>query len=257
MPRQNRQSSSTAVTLKRTFLRALALLFAAILTGCGGDKKEPSASPIPAATRAATALPTGTRTPLPPTWTPKPTLTEPPRVTYAIDYQAPTMTTFIPPTYTPSPLPTPLPPTATPPGPAVILTASVLNQTLQAQIPPEALVYIDGAPIIGFENNQMIVTLNVLRVPGEMTSARPVMIQIAIAINQGILVLSKASAVYDDDNTPYTESLADQLIQTLQGIVDEVLVTLYNQAVPDHPDFYVSEVLVSTNGLTVRTVTMP
>jgi len=245
--------------LKRTSapLRALALIaLAAMLAGCGGDKKKESAPPAPPPTSPATVLPSVTRTPLPPTWTLAPTLTEPPRVTIEIDYHPPTMTTFVPPTYTPSPIPTALPPSATPVGPVIILTASVLTDTLASQLPAEALQYIDG-PRVGFEDNQMIVTLNVLRLPGDLTSARAVTIQIAVTQDQGKLVLSKADAFYGDDHSPFTDALADQLIQVMQGIVDETLVTLYNQAAPTQPRFYVDEILVSTTGLTVRTVTIP
>jgi hypothetical protein len=240
--------------LKRLLLPLIGC--AVILAGCGGDPKKDAAATALPPTDPGAAQPTVIRTPLPPTWTLAPTLTEPPRVTIEIDYHPPTMTTFIPPTYTPSPPPTALPPSATPEGPVVIMTARVLTDTLLAQVPAEALTYIDG-PQVGFENNQMVVMLNVLRLPGDKSSARPVTIQIALTIDQGKLILSKAAAFYGDDNSPYTETLADQLVLVMQGIVDETLVTLYNQANPNQPRFFVAEVLVATTGMTVRTVTVP
>lgn len=238
------------------------LLVILVAAACGGSKKSPSnapsATPIPAVTREIVTIPPISPTPLPATWTPKPTLTLPAHVTIEYTYQAPTMPSFVPPTYTASPSPTPPPPTATPVGPAVVIPGSLLNQALAAQLPPEASTYIDGAPAISFQNNMMVVAVKVLGTPGDTTSGRMVVIQVAVTVGeQGKLTLSKTSASYADDKSAFALPLADQLTQSLQQIVDATLVQLYNQASPNAPRFYVSGVAITTEGLTVQTVTLP
>jgi hypothetical protein len=95
--------------------------------------------------------------------------------------------------------------------------------------------------------------------PGDATSARSVMIEAAVIANpsKGTIEVTKIGAFYRDDNTPFTQPLADQLIITVQGIIDTTLVQLYSAASPDIPRFYVQEVLVASNGITVRTVSLP
>ncbi|MBI5958349.1 MAG: hypothetical protein HY866_06435, partial [Chloroflexi bacterium] len=232
----------------------LLLLILLVLAGCGGDKKEdqPTAQATAPAFTAGPTPTLPTRTPLPPTWTPVPTLTEPPRVTIDYEYQRPTVATFIPPTYTASPSPTPGPPTATPTGPVIIITAAALDQAIAAQTGPEALTFIQAPPQVAFEENKLLISLNVLSVPGNTESARPVMIEVSVTVNpsQGNIVVSKIAATYRDDNTPFTLPLADQLIVTMQTVVDETLVQLYSTASPDIPRFYVSEVLIASSGIT-------
>jgi hypothetical protein len=229
-----------------------------IAAGCGGGSKN-SATAIPtqsAGETAPAAPPAATPdrpTALPPTWTPKPTLTEPPRVTIAVTYVRPTLPTFVPPTYTPSPVS----PTPTPPGPLLFITPDMINLRLATEMAAGSGGLFEAPPTVSFQEGALVISLNVLTTPGQADTARPVQIAAAITVEEGRLTLTVQRAEYADDHTPFESEMVGQLVQTVQGDVGRLIVEAYNATNPSSPNFLVLQMYVAGDGITLQTQMLP
>lgn len=232
------------------------VLITVLLAACGGDggsEESTVPTPPPATTPAVTLAPADTLpppTPLPATWTPKASLTQPPRVTIDYTYAAPTLPSYVPPTYTPSPEP----PSPTPIGPVLTISAEVITQRAAAELQEGSGGLYVAPPTIGLAGGAMFATWEVLTTPGDATTARPVMIDITVALTDGRIVLSKANAYFRDTTGAYTGDLPDRLIGTLQDLIDTLVVESYTIAEPEYPRFYVGEIVVTDNGILVQAV---
>ena len=223
------------------------------MTGCAGNKKAtPVASPVPTVTEAG--LP-GIATPspvFPPTWTPKATLTEAPRVTIDYTYVAPTVPTFVPPTYTP----TPVTPTATPPGPTLLITLDRLNNTI---VETAEMYYIRARVdtlTATVEDGGLVLTGIYLGAPDQdATAVRPFTLKATAVLNEGRIQLNLTSAVYTD---AAGGALGVEQANAVTGEVERTLAELLVGAYEDTggQQFYVSDVYVSPDGITCVTVSL-
>ncbi|NDJ75166.1 MAG: hypothetical protein GYB65_02815 [Chloroflexi bacterium] len=156
----------------------------------------------------ATQAPTGTRDPSLPTavppWTP--TITFTPSRTYTPSPETPTLTptatftetatpTF---TYTPSLTYTPSP---TQPGPSVDVDSSEMNAALanDPSIAAQVGNTLAVLPTVRFDQNLMIVEFSILATPSVASSARPVVIELDVGLDQGRLVVTERRSVFVDD----------------------------------------------------------
>lgn len=207
--------------------------------------ETPTETPVP-----PTPTPPTPPTPLPPTWTPVPTLTQPPRATFQYTYERPTATSFTLPTYTPSVEP----PTPTPPGPVLMITADMLNQAVRTTLESGSGGLFDAPPNIGFQEGVMLVSLNVLTTPGDLGTARSVVIQAQVTQEQGRVTLTKIGANFTDTNAIYEDPLIDNLLGTIEDAIGSMVNELYAAANPDGGAFYVSDILIASLGMTIQTV---
>jgi len=228
----------------------LALLLA--IGACGGDKGQPVASPIPSATVPATAGPASATPVFPPTWTPVPTRTEPPRVTIDYTYVAPTAPTFVLPTYTP----TPITPTVAPPGPTLMIALGALNDaivesaemyyirarvdTLAAAIDGDALV-LNGTRLIAPEDDP--------------TAMRPFTLKATVAVNEGRIRLNLTSAAYTDEAGGALDiEQANAILAEVESTLADLLITAYEDT--GGQKFYLSDLYVSPDGFSCVTVSL-
>ncbi len=230
------------------------VLMATACGGNGGDATPVPTTPPPSPT-LGTVAPSDTPlppTPMPPTWTPRPVRTEPPRATIVYTYQPPEQPTFFVPTYTP----TPVPPSSTPTGPTLWITASLLNEQLNTTLAAGSGGLFLAPPTISFQSDIMLVLLDVLTTPGDTATARPLQIQTAVSVDDaGRLTLTALQASFTDNNAIYeNDELIANLLGTLDDILDAVTVQVYRTNEPVSQRFYVRAAWVFEDGIRVETV---
>ncbi|MBN2304789.1 MAG: hypothetical protein JXQ72_09950 [Anaerolineae bacterium] len=246
---------------RHLWLIALALgtmALVVILAGCGNNDGQdatpsPQPTPLPPPTVdpfAPTETPKPPPTPLPPTWTPPPTVTQPPRVTIDYTYSRPTATDLILPTYTF----TAVPPSPTPPGPVLLLTPDALNQAVSSKLFEGSGGFFEAPPTITFQDGVLLASLNVLMIPGDMTSARAVVIRATVVPEQGRVQLTNVLANFTDTNEVYSDELVDNLSDTIQAEINTLVANLYEVNNPGGAAFFVSWVETSPIGISIQTV---
>ena len=232
-----------------------------VLAACSDDgegETETVVVPSTATTdpNAPTATPTFTPlppTPMPPTWTPVASLTAPPpQPTIEYTYQAPTQPPLILPTYTPSPVQ----PTATPPGPRIIVTSDMLNQGVQAEMEVAIGTFVEAAPVITFQEGVMFIDVTVYTTLNDPATARDLRIQTRIVPESGRIKMEKITANFTDNNAVYDDDIVDNLINTVENQLDSVVFDLYQANNPGGDAFYISEIAVSVVGITLQTVSL-
>lgn len=237
---------------------ALALVVL-IVAGCG-DREQAAPDPqflIPTIAPTATRdphIPTATPfvpSPLPPTWTPAPTDTPPPaRPTIVYTYVRPTATAIIYPTYTPSPEP----PTATPPGPLVTITADEINRALDRELSGGSGGFFLAPPRVELMDGLARVSVDVLTTPGNTSTARPVALQFTLLVQDGRLALKKLRAFFTDDNAVYEDELVDNMLTTVEQTITGILFDRYGGA---DARFSVADIAITPAGITIQTAAIP
>lgn len=215
---------------------------------------QPTWTPAPSATPTMTTTPGAAptqdpRTPtLPPTWTPE--LPTPfPTVPATI---WPTKTPSFTPTLTFTPSNTPPSPTLTPtqPGPVLIFTTEQLNQAFQPETQSQVGTVFERVPRIFFREGQMVIEANVLTTPNVLESARLVNIELRLSIDGGRLKLTPTRAYFVDNNALYDSLIGDALVEIAQTKLDELIAARAER-------FYIADILVSEDGITLQTVLIP
>lgn len=239
----------------RTWFLLLLIALGGLLVGCGDEAAEPTATPTapPTATiDPSTATPTVPSTPLPPTWTVAPTLTDPPRVTIDYEYVRPTEPPLILPTYTPTPVPL----TPTPTGPTLVITPAIFDPLLNTRLADGAGGLYAAPPVVSFQPGAMLLTLDVLVTPGDVTTAREVRILTNVTTGQGRVEVFKIEAVFTDTDAVYETELVGNLIETVETELNLLIEELYRGNDPDGQMFFVSAILIDETGMTVETATI-
>jgi hypothetical protein len=230
------------------------LVIVAACSNDGGEESAADATPTVRPTATATVDPSTPTPPptFPPTWTPVPSLTAAPaQPTIQYTYVRPTATPLILPSYTPSPIP----PTPTPPGPVLIITADMLNQAVRQELEAGSGGLYAEPPNIGFQDGVMVISINVLDTPGDMTTARAVTIQATVDAVEGRVQVNKVRAFYADTNAIYDTDLEENILQTVQQKLSALIVEAYGGG--QDARFSVAEVLVADAGITIQTVAIP
>ncbi len=229
------------------------LLMLLVVTGCGGNKRAtPLPSPVPTATEVESAAIATASPVFPPTWTPQATLTEPPRVTIAYTYVAPTVPTFVPPTYTP----TPITPTPKPPGPTLLITLDDLNRVI---VETAEMYYIRGRVdglTISIEDDGLVLTGTHLGPPGEdPLTMRPFVLKATVGLNEGRAHLDLTSAAYTDAAGGALDiGQANAVTTEVENTLADMLIEAYQDT--GGQKFYINELYVTPDGITCATVSL-
>lgn len=214
----------------RTLRRAVLLIGAAcFLAACGGDESTP-------APPATTALPPATDAPqaaavrtLPPTWTPAPTLTPVgPRPTGVVTLDAPTRTPVILPTLTPT-LP---PPTATPPGPVIVLDAAALTDALAGVMQGGVGGYFGAVPTVTIAGGRLRVHVPLWTTPGDPNTERPIVVELAVGTVGGRVAVEVWRVYAEDSGTDYVSDLTPDIADEVERQLHRLLVTAVGEGRP-------------------------
>jgi len=240
--------------LKRSSALILVIV-ALLLAACGGGQASNTATSGP--TTAPTVdpnLPTWTPLPpatkLPPTWTPRPSPTRPPaQPTIEITKDRPTATLVALPTYTPSNIP----PTPTPAGPVLSITADMINQAIAAEMQAGSGGYFSAPPAVSFQDSIVLVSVNILTTPGDVNTARPLEIQILVEMLEGRIKVTKVRAYFSDDQAVFEDPVVDNILLTIEQKLNDLVVQTYGNP---GQRFRISEIVIDSTGITIQTVTM-
>ena len=252
--------TSRAARVRLWGLGLFILVIALGLSACGGssDESGESASDNPTPTvEIGTPLPTSTpedtATPvvLPVTWTPQPTLASPtPKPTIPHTLTRPTNTPVILPSYTP----TDIVPTATPPGPLLIITPEMLTDALAQELQEGSGGFFAAPPVVSLENDIVILTFDLLLTPGDPASARTLILQATVVAVEGRIEASHFVANFADDNALYRPSdITANMLDTLNTRLSNLVIELYGGG---GERFFVSDVTIAPDGIAVQTVTV-
>lgn len=186
----------------------------------------------------------------PPTWTPVATKAPPtPRPTVAGTYFRPTDTPITYPTYTPSPIP----PTATPAGPVLTVTADMINEELSTEMSSGVGGFFTDVPTVAFEDELLFIHVNTLTTPGDISTARMLEIQIRVEAVEGRILLTKIRSFFPDDGAIYESEMVDNLLSTAETMLNNMVV----QTVGAGTRFGIVKLEVSAEGIVVETVVFP
>jgi hypothetical protein len=238
-------------------------------TACGGgdddDGQQAATSTQQAVQTQAVILTQGA---VEPTWTPKPTRTQPPPITVEYTYVAPTapLFTIAPATLTAMalvPLDTPLAseagaetPAATPGETSLelTLTAAQITGQVSDMLASVAGGFFEAPPTISVEGGQLVASLNVYLRQSDPTSARPVIIEASVSPDERGVSLTEENAYFTDDGTPFDNALVESILFT----IDTAITDLISQAVMEQrgtDSFTVTGAEVSATGLTIQVTT--
>jgi hypothetical protein len=231
------------------------VLLTLIAAACGGNDKKNSGGAAPG--ESGTVEPTSL---FPPTWTPVPTLTPAPRATIEYTYEPPTQPPMSPfPTRGPlTPGPTLAPgqtqasgaggPSA---GITMTLTADKINAILIQQF-NTLTSYLEGTPDIQFQEGQLRVGLTVFTTPADRSTARPIVIESGAAVEDGYIRLNLQQVYFVDDNTPYEDAVTGYLLGTVETAVNDLVRQLYLDQYPDNPNYTVTGLTITPQGIVVE-----
>ncbi len=246
-------------------------LLALLLAACGGDddtNDEPES-------QGGDATPTSV---FPPTWTPVPTRTEPPRATIEYTYEAPADNT------TPGAFPTRAPVTpGTPPpdqaasqaqtpqaqqpplstpisSPAVaaptssptqlVVSLASLNDVVSEQFGRVAGGFWEGTPEIRFEDGRVVAALTVYTTPANKDTARPVVIEMGATVQGGRVVLAAQNVYFADDQTPYEDALAGYIMGAIETAINDLFNQQYLTVFPSGSEFTLTTITFTATSIT-------
>lgn len=225
------------------------LLLSLVAAACGGsDKKDSGATAVPGADEAA-----GPTSVFPPTWTPVPTLTEPPRVTIDYSYEQATEAPFPTrnpdtPSFSETPEPTAAPQLTAPTS--FTITADDLNNLLYPQF-ITLTSYLQGAPVVKFQDGLVILEATVYTTPGDANSARAIVVEASAVVENGAIQLNVDKVTFADDNTPYADALPGYLMGVVRTAVNDLVRQLVMTQVPGGGSYVITDLNITADGIVV------
>lgn len=236
---------------KYCWLVLVLVLFAA---GCGNEKSTSNTPVMPTVDpNLPTITPRSTSAPLPPTWTPPPTVTQPAaRPTLEITRDRPTATIVVLPSYTP----TTEPPTPLPPGPTLTVTAEMINQALYTALSSGSGGLFEVPPTVTLQDGMLLIGFNLLNTPGNISTAIPVQIEASPYIIDGRIKVVKSQAYRTDTSASIENEVIDNVVTAVEAELTKLIEQLYLASEPPRENFFVSDLLVTNTGITVVTVTL-
>jgi hypothetical protein len=256
----NQPNNEKKTMRKQALIGFILLALAALVLGaCGGGDDTGGGEPSGPSDNqpAETAGPTSQ---FPPTWTPAPTRTEPPRVTYAYTYEAPTSIPLPtgnfptrPAADTPAPNAT-LGPNATlsPSGGGLVVTAERLNEVVGRQLGTIAGSLFPEPPQITIQDGLIRATLTVYTTPSNPDTARPVQMDMSAAIEAGRVRLAPQAFVFTDDGTAYGDALAGSIQLTIETAINDQVNQQYLTLYPDGAAITMTSVTITDAGVSVE-----
>jgi hypothetical protein len=241
------------------------LLLAVLLAACGGDDENPNESESQSGEATPTSL-------FPPTWTPIPTRTEPPRATIDYTYEAPETTPGVFPTRPPvtpgtgtpeqqqqqvqPPLSTPVssPASALPTSSPTQLVAPLdaLNASIREQFNRVAGGFFEAAPEIRFEDEMITAALTVYTTPGNKDTAREVMIEMSASVDAGRVVLTMGDVYFADDQTPYEDALAGYIMGAIETAINDLFRQQYLTVSPSGEEYTITSITMTDTMITAE-----
>jgi hypothetical protein len=230
----------------------LVLVVILLTAGCSNEKGASSPTDVPTLDpNLPTSTPRPTATALPPTWTPPPTITVPAaRPTLEITRDRPTATMVILPSYTPSTEP----PTATPPGPALTITAETLNQSIYTALAAGSGGLYEAPPTIILQDGMLLISFNLLNTPGDISSAMPIRIEAAPYVIDGRINIVKTRAYRTDTSAAAENEVVDNVVMSVEDELSKLVEQLYRASGPGRDQFFVSDLVVTNTEITIQTV---
>jgi hypothetical protein len=235
------------------------ILAALMLAACGGDDDDK----LQGGSSIGTLVPTSR---FPPTWTPAPTNTEAPRSTIDYTYEPPGAGTQFP----PGSFPTRAPGTTPPPGATqapgttaavpttpiaplteAVVTTAMIKELTDFQLGP-ITNFFEAPPAISFQNGLVRASLTVYTTPSDTSTARPVWIDMSLALEGERIRLTAENVVFADDNSPYEDTLAGYIQGVIETAINDQVNRLYVEHSPAGGAFAVTGVTVTDAGIVVQ-----